>query len=317
MNMIKRILIVCLVFSNLAAMAQEPQVLLPWIPLRDTNHIRTIRNYSYDTATLERKLESTEEYDRHGYRAGELVSLTYNGQGLLTRRVARERHFNSANPMGWIDTASVWDIVYSSDGVMQRFDNVYYYHGYIQNEYVQDTTVVTCELLSHKVHPVFGLQDYTVKQCLSRSSRGESYCDTIYFRREYDDKGHLLKEYSNYEEADNYIFHYRPDGRLEYRIGIYYEWSDSLYYHYDNQGVLTHMTGKLYDLDVEADLFIRCQPDGRRIEERQVQRIHIDEGKLDDGTTEIIQYDSHGLLIRCRMEDGKVPYYEREIDYWE
>ena len=127
-----------------------------------------------------------------------------------------------------------------------------------------------------------------------------------------------MKQYSNYEDNhEDLFFHYRTDGRVDYRIGYYYEWSDSLSYHYDANGVLTHMTGRIYDLDMEADVIIRCQPDGRRIEERQTWYTYEEDGLSTTGTLEIDEYDSHGLLIRCRMEGRKTPSYEREIDYWE
>ena len=41
---------------------------MPWMPYRDTNHIHNIRTYDIDTLTMERKLVSTIEYDRHVYQ---------------------------------------------------------------------------------------------------------------------------------------------------------------------------------------------------------------------------------------------------------
>lgn len=303
-----------MVFSGLVAIAQGPQVVLPWMPPRDTNHIKTIRYYKYDTVTLERTLNYTENYDRHGYQTHPLTLLTYNDQGLLTRRVGLRERFSAANPTGWIDTADKWDIYYSSDGEALRVKNEWY--GYYHNP-GQDTNSAEFELVAHKTHPVYGLLDYTFRGCYI--SNGELFeCDTFYYRHEYDDKGHLLRQYTNYgDDRENFTFHYRPDGRVEYRIGYYYESWDSLSYHYDDNGVLTHMTGKLYDLDGEADVTIRCRPDGRRIEERQVWYIYEEEGLSTTGTTEIYEYDSHGLLIRGRTEGSKTPWYDREIDYWE
>ena len=304
------ILLICMVFSSLVAMAQEAQVDLPWMPARDTNHIKTIRYYKYDTVTLERTLHYTENYDRHGYQTHPLTKFTYNDQGLLTRQVGLRERFSSANPMGWIDTADILDIYYSSDGEILRVKNEWY--GYYHNP-GHDTNKYDFELISHKTHPAYGLLEYTFRGCFI--SNGELFeSDTFYYRREYDDKGRLLRQYTNYgDNREDINYHYRPDGRVEYRIGYYYESWDSLSYHYDANGVLTHMTGKLYDLDMEADVYIRCQPDGRRIEERQVWRAYEQEGE----STEIHEYDSHGLLLRSRVIGSKAPYFDREIDYWE
>lgn len=310
MDKMKKVIFICMVLSYFPVFAQGPQVDLPWMPPRDTNHIKTIRYYKYDTVTLERTLNYTENYDRHGYQTHPLTSLTYNDQGLLTRRVGLRERFSAANPTGWIDTADIWDIYYSSDGEVLRVKNEWY--GYYHNP-GHDTNSDEFELVAHKTHPVYGLLDYTFRGCYI--SNGELFeCDTFYYRHEYDDKGHLLRQYTNYGDTrEDLTYHYHPDGRVDYRIGYYYESWDSLSYHYDANGLLTHMTGKLYVLDMEADLTILCHPDGRRIEERQVWRAYEQEGE----STEIHEYDSHGLLLRSRIVGSKVPYYDREIDYWE
>ena len=300
----RNIIFICMVFSALSATAQGPQVDLPWMPTRDTNHIKTIRYYKYDTVTLERTLNYTENYDRHGYLTSPLTQLTYNDKGQLTRRVSLEKHSNVANPMGWIDTAEVWDIRYSPDGVIQQINAVFHESGL--------TTVYSFDLISHKSHPVYGLLDYSFNWC--RTNGEDVFCDTIYYHREFDDNGHLRRESRRYDDMSEEItYSYRADGRILNRVGYYYESRDSLSYHYDANGVLTHMTGKLYDLGMEADVFIRCQPDGRKIEERQVWHIYEDDSEF----TEIYEFDSHGLLLRSRIEGSKTPYYDCEIDYWE
>lgn len=306
----KKFSFIFVILSSLSAMAQGPSGDLPWMPARDTNHIKTIRYYKYDTVTLERTLHYTENYDRHGYQTHPLTKFTFNDQGLLTRRVGLRERFSTANPMGWIDTSDILDIYYSPDGEILRVKNEWY--GYYHNP-GHDTNISDYELIAHKTHPVYGLLDYTFRGCYINN--GELFeCDTFYYRREYDNKGRLLRQYTNYGDTREDInCHYRPDGRVEYRVGYYYESWDSLSYHYNANGLLTHMTGKEYDLDMEADVYIRCQPDGRRIEERQVWRVYEQEGE----STEIHEYDSHGLLLRSRIIGSKVPYFDREIDYWE
>ena len=304
----KRIMLILLLAASTSAVAQ--QVVLPWMPGRDTNHIRTIRHYRYDTVTHERKLHFTDNYDRHGYYVAPHIVHTYNDQGLLTQCASTHETSSTATPMAKTDTGEVWDIRYSPDGVVQRV--IYKSYGY---GYVKDTTTMIYELISHKVHPVFGWLDYTFKYGYTSSSRKDDvWYDTFYIRREYDDNGRLLRQYNNWEDSyEDISYHYRPDGRVEYRVGYYYESWDSLSYHYDANGVLTHMTGKLYDLDMEADVTIRCQPDGRRIEERQVWRAYDQEGE----SIENFDYDSHGQLLRAYIKGRKDPYIDCEIDYWE
>lgn len=304
----KRILFIYMVFSCLVASAQGPQVVLPGIPSRDTNHIRTVRHYKYDTVTHERTLHYTDNYDRHGYNVAPHIVHTYNEQGLLTQCVSITS--STSNPLVSIDTGEVWDISYSPDGVIQQV--IYTSYGY---GYVKDTSVITYELISHRVHPVFGWLDYTFKRgYISSNRKNDVWYDTIYIRREYDANGRLLRQYNNWEDSrEDITYHYHPDGRIDNRIGIYYECWDSLSYHYDVNGVLTHMTGKLYDIEGEADIFIRCQPDGRRIEERQVWRAYDQEGE----SIETLEYDTHGQLLRLYIDDRKIPDIDCEIDYWE
>lgn len=296
----KRILFICVFFSGLAAVAQGPQVVLPWMPTRDTNHIRIVRQYGYDKVTQERKLLSTEQYDRHGYRVDANHIPTYNKQGLLTRYVELREKKSTPDD----DTASVWNVSYSPDGVIQHINVVMKDYGF--------ATVYTYDLITHKSHPVYGLLDYTFKWC--RTNGENVYCDTVYYRREFDDKGNLLRESRRFDDAVDYItYHYRDDGRVDYRVGEYYEFADSLAYHYDDHGVLTHKTGKLYDLGMEADVFIRCQPDGRKIEERQVWHVYED----DSESTEINEFDSHGVFLRMFIDGRKIPDWDYEVDYWE
>lgn len=307
----KKILLICMVFSSLSAIGQKPELDVPWMPTHDTNHTKTIRYYTYDTVTMERKLTYTEHYDRHGYRHGPLDSLFYNEQELLVRRVSYVNVSSAQNPMPQPKKESEWNCSYSPDGVMQQLTSIYYgYSNDVAWRYTYD-------LVTYKTHPTFGLEDFTIRYCIVHHGV-EDYCDTAYYRREYDAQGRLLQESSFYEgDFERIIYNYRPDGRLAYRIGYYYEWSDSLSYHYDANGTLTHMTGKEYDLGAEADITVRCHPDGRMIEKRCVWQVYLDEGEMDAAGTEIYDYDNHGLLLRIRIEDLPYPVFECERDYWE
>ena len=54
----------------------------PYMPPRDTNHIRIIREYRIDS-TGKRTLTDITEYDRHGYQTNPNIKLTYNDKGQL------------------------------------------------------------------------------------------------------------------------------------------------------------------------------------------------------------------------------------------
>ena len=86
---------------------------VPWMPYRDTNHIHIIRTYHIDTATLERKLVSTIEYDRHGYQVSPTILLTYNEKGQLVKMI--HWHSYADNPYPYQQTQ---DILYDSHGLM-------------------------------------------------------------------------------------------------------------------------------------------------------------------------------------------------------
>ena len=166
MNM-KRLALLLLATCCTTAMAQ--QVVLPWMPERDTNHIRTIRKYIYDTTTLERKLFHTVNYDRHGYQTSPLTRLTYNEHGLLTQRASMRKVLPQKGTAEILDTASICEITYSPDGVIQRIKNVGY--GYYHDPGA-DTAIAVYELLTHKSHPVYGLLDYCYDKNIDTNKTG-------------------------------------------------------------------------------------------------------------------------------------------------
>ena len=240
------------------AAAQDPMVDLPWLPTRDTTGLRTLRVYRIDTLTGERKLAWTESYDRHGFLADSLDKLTYDAQGRLTEYVRTKTTYVLGSNIPRLKVSWRCRITYGADGTVQR----------IENEYPEDSAHVTYELLTHKVHPKYGLLEYSFR----RSGTYEDYIDTVFLRREYDAQGHLLHEEFNstigfeYDNVYDIRYYYDASGRRSAYRGYYYECADSMDYVYDAQGVLTGMKGLFYDLGMEADIEVLCRPDGTRIE---------------------------------------------------
>lgn len=284
------------------------------LPTRDTTGLRTIRSYRIDTLTGERKLAWTEDFDRHGFLADSLDRLTYDAQGRLTEYVRRKTTYVPDSSPRLIVS---WRcrITYSADGTVQRIENEYPDEGPSQVSY---------ELLTHKVHPKYGLLEYSFR----RSGTYEDYIDTVTLRREYDAQGHLLREefISKFglEYENNYDIHYYYDasGRRIASRGYYYESSDSMNYVYNAQGVLTGIKGIIYDLGMEADVEILCRPDGSYIERREYWYVLEPDAEKDWIWTRETSKNSAVFYFRYN-EKGQLIYenwygiieYERE--YWE
>lgn len=286
---------------------------LPWLPFRDTTGLRTLRTYRIDTLTGERKLICTEHYDRHGFQVDSMGRPTYDAQGRLTEYVNMGYTYLPDNVVRLRES---WrcNINYGPDGTVQRIESVYpaedlsYYDTY--------------ELVSHKVHPKYGLLEYSFR----RSRSYDDYIDTVFLRREYDAQGHLLREEYNstndFEDDDSYNFRYYYDasGRRIASRGYYYESSDSMNYVYDAQGVLTGIKGIIYDLGMEADVEILCRPDGSYIERWEYWYVYETDYE-EPGIRRLsakpevyyYRYNEKGQVIY--EKDPGIIEYERE--YWE
>lgn len=284
----------------LPAMGQNPLWDLPYFPSHTTKNIKVISTYSVDTLTGERILKNTEHYDRHGYSADTAYRNVYDDQGRLVMHETYQWVSTSANPMPRRELSSRCSFEYTVDGFVQHIRNESfgkYYEGV--SEYY---------LVSHKVHPLFGLIE-----CVYSIGWGEEYHDTLRFSREYDADGRLLHEYCSDEGAgfrDRNLL-YDASGRIVASRTYYYESWDTLDYNYDVNGVLVSQTGKLYDLDMEADVTITFRPDGTR-KERREHWINYDDQS--DTSNDYYRYDEHDVLV---YEKTNLGIFEYEIEYWE
>ena len=293
------------VFNFSFCMAQDPLVELPWFPHSDTNHIRTCRMYAIDTVTGERQLVLTERYDRHGFADDTAIRKVYDSQGRLTEYVSYRWLSTSADP----EPDWHFIVAYAADGSVQHISSVYYTE--------QDSMVYTYSLIRRKVHPQFGLLDYTFLRTYKHSQVGREEVDTVYIRREYDDRGHLLHEESMYGELDadfsDVRYTYDAFGRRLTEVGEYYEYSDSTYYHYDEHGVLTHKTGRAYDVDIEGNYKIMCRPDGSR---KEMWSYWDQENEHGAKSVFYARFDERGNVVYTKSGDNPIAN-EYEIEYWE
>ena len=140
----------------------------------------------------------------------------------------------------------------------------------------------------------------------------------------YDAQGHLLHEECNstgYTDIfGDVTYRYDASGRRSAYRGYYYECSDSMDYVYDAQGVLTGMKGLFYDLGMEADVVVRCRPDGTRIEAWEYWREYVDDPEgpsgfklSDDAGVYHMRYDERGALVYQKDPSGIMEY---ERVYW-
>ena len=317
MKKIKVILLAfCAMASIVPAAAQDAEVDLPFFPYRDTNHVRTMRIYRVDTLTGERKLQQTNHYDRHGFMYDSLDVLVYDSKGRLTECVHRVLRKTPRGPKPQVEVSRRFSVDYDADGTVRRVRRV--------DDGNPDSVYTTYERISYKRHPRFGLTDYTF---LITCSIWDDYVDTAFFRREYDEKGHLLREASrkDADDGDGYYdvqYYYDASGRRIAERGYYYESADTLNYHYDERGVLTGMTGIIYDLDIEVEVEISYRPDGTHSE--MWQRWHpyvVDpENPMNDKLSEdydvaYTRFDSHGMAVYQKYPGWGVT--EWEIEYWE
>ena len=293
-------LIMLFVAMVLPTMGQGPLFELPYFPSHTTKHIKVIRTYTVDTLTGVRKLTQTEPYDRYGYSADTSYRNVYDAQGRLILHETYQWVSSTANPKPRREMSSRYSIEYTADGIVQHVKSESFgkYHEGVSEYY----------LYSYKEHPSFGLTE-----CVYSMKWGEGHSDTLRFSREYDSDGRLLHEYCN-DEGSGYgdrNFFYDASGRIVACRTYYYESWDTLDYHYDAKGVLISQTGKIYDLDMEADVTITFRPDGTRRERRAHWIVYSDPTQESD---ELFRYDEHDVLIYEKYPWGIVEY---EIEYWE
>ncbi|MBQ6683422.1 MAG: hypothetical protein IJM74_04905, partial [Bacteroidales bacterium] len=271
-----------------------------WLIHRDTNHIRTIRTYAVDSLTGTRQLKLTEHFDRYGYRDDSTCHNEYDDQGRLTMTESYQwvSPTTCANP----HRETIWrcSITYSPDGTVQHIKT----ENYTGEGTMEQHDMI---LLSRKEHPRFGLTE-----CIYYLGA----FDTIRFRREYDDAGHLLSTYCDIENLNGYHdtrYFYDASGRLVAQKNTYYESWDTLDYHYDSHGVLTSQTGHIYEIDMGAEVTVTFRPDGTRQESIARWTSYEDASELFYDYSHS-RYDERGVLVYNKSPEG---INEFEIEYWE
>jgi len=296
-----------------------------FLPQPVNGGIRRIRAYKPSTVVMgRRELLRTTLYDRQGHmiydrsqsEMPDSIERTYDSQGRLVewRRVER-RWDDDSQRMVW-NNLFVEHIDYTPDGVVGLCRCVNYDRAYN----ITDTTVITYRL----IHLVRGT-GHGVTECdYAYCERGamEVLTDTCHFRREYDDKGRLVREEYTDDVGsrglDNYEvrYAYDPQGRKAYMLRTFYGGSDSLAYRYNALGGVVEKSGKSWVQGYESDIFISCRPDGSPLERTEITYPEEwDYGENpEQRTISRFWYNAMGDLIR---EEGPEGTREYDVEYWE
>ena len=80
--MLSVVMLMALVAVGQPAGTGKAEVVLPWLPVRDTHHIHLLHSRIENTTTGELTMKA-EEYDRGGYLVDSLTRNVYDEQGRL------------------------------------------------------------------------------------------------------------------------------------------------------------------------------------------------------------------------------------------
>lgn len=294
---------------------------LRFMPIRMTNHVRVVRQYEPSTVVMgARKLEKTTYYDRQGYETRDGMEYAYDSLDRLVGWTGMERRWdNDSQRMEWDMTFDA-HIDYSPEGLV----SFYHFIAYERAGSFIDTTVVTYRLIHLVSSTGVGITecDYAYTEVSTAVRGGYTYTDTCRFRREYDDKGRLLRE--SYTDdvgsrgLDNYEvrYAYDPQGRKLYEKNRFYGGSDSIGYRYSALGGVVEKSGKEWAEGFETDIFFSCRPDGSPLESTHISyQQEWDYGDNPEQRSITRRwYNAMGDLIREETSDHTLEY---DVEYWE
>ena len=325
----KTVSIICLCFlASITLVAQQPSGgynevndCLRFMPTRVTDHVRTVQEYEPSIVVMgRRKLLKTTYYDRHGYETREGWEYTYDSLDRLVGWTAMEHRWDNENQrMRW-DTTFDAHIEYTPEGLV----SLYRFITYDRIGDAIDTTVVTYRLVHLVRSTDRGITEcdyaYTERPVPDRLT--EEATDTCRFRREYDEKGRLVRERYTDDVGsrgmDNYEVRYAYDeqDRKQYERNYFYGGSDSLGYRYSALGGVVEKSGKEWAEGFETDIFISCRPDGSPLESTHISYLQEwDYGENPEQRSVTRRwYDAMGSLIREEGLDGTREY---DVEYWE
>jgi len=317
------VLLVCWIAAN--AQISEVNDCLRFLPSRMANHIRSVKEYQLSAeAAGTRKLVATTRYDRQGYmtyhRQGsempDSIECTYDSLNRLVQWKRAERRWDNDSQRMVCSSLIVENLDYTPDGLVSLDRMVIYDR---VNSKI-DTTVVTYRFI-HLERSGWGVTACDYAYC-ERGSLDEVVTvetDTCRFRREYDTKGHLLRQTYTDEVGsrglDSYKVSYAYDreGRVLYEITCSYGGCDSMAYRYGAKGNVVEKSGKSWVQGIESDIIVRFSPEGFPLERTVVFYPQEGDESWEPSVTRT-WYDAKGSVVRKENSDYTMEY---EVEYWE
>ena len=327
--------IILLSFSALAGVAQTSWVGedLPWMPERHANGMRRMVQYiPSDSVIGAREVVRTAYYDRHGYETGPMIDLEYDTLGRLIRR--QEKEVRDVAGVQFVDTVRIQTLSYSPEGLVSRYSDMSLHRiGGSWYKSMIDTHINTYQLTGMSLQAGLGVTRCTYRR--SHQWRPASYFGynngrkgdvpystetTCTCERLFDQQGRLVKEVR--EDCDEGLhsygreYVYDEQGRIAQEYRNTYEDLDTLYYRYNILGQLIGMDGVGYSEGMKVDIHIRCQTDGKPLEESTTWWNMEEEGDPESYPQAILRtyYNPQGDVVRTAYPGE--PVYEYEYEYW-
>jgi hypothetical protein len=332
----KRLIITILLsLSALACAAQTSWVGvdLPWMPERRAGGMRRMVQYiPSDSVIGAREVVRTAVYDRHGYETGPMIDLEYDTLGRLIRR--QEKEEREVAGVKFVDTVRIQTLSYSPEGLVSRYSDMSLHR--IGNRWYTsmiDTHINTYQLTGMSLQAGLGVTRCTYRRIhqwrpasyfgFNQGREGDvpySMEATCRCERVFDEQGRLVKEVS--EDCDEGLhsydreFVYDEQGRIVQEYRNTYEGLDTLFYRYNILGQLIGMDGVGYSEDMKVDIHIRCQTDGKPLEETTTWWNLEEEGDPEGYPQAILRtyYNKQGDVVRTAYPGE--PVYEYEYEYW-
>lgn len=308
--------IAMLIFCSSGATAQQvwPNHILPFMPKRDTTHIRARIQYELSDVIMGKRTPiDTLRYGRHGYEVSHNTRVAFDTLGRITDR-----------EVTFEEMQTIEHVEYNAEGVVRYYrSNQNFLHAGV----APDTIVHTYRLINFVRHPQIGITRAAYRGAHSRvynDSIPPTEYDTLVVERVFDAKSRLIQDYiegswpDRIHDEQNY-YYYDANGHIsakKHLAGTYY---DSTSFQYNIMSEMIGGSGKGNDEEEAWDFIFSCTP--KRVPVRRTTIYHITQ--FDDiaqqwmevQSTYNVYFDHKGNISRREVPDE--PIKEFDYIYWD